>query len=123
MYSLNSIILLSIYLYFKKRRKAHQVMSRILWKKYEKNIIKFYSCYYITSALHKIKTTIKFYLNLFFIIFFFYPKNGEKLIKWWAVYYEKNIIKYYISNYTLLTLYEVKILLNIYLNFYFFIII
>jgi len=34
-----------------------------------------------------------------------------------------HIIKYYISNYTLLTLYEVKILLNIYLNFYFFIII
>jgi len=34
MYSLNSVILLSIYLYFKKRRKVHQVMSRILWKKY-----------------------------------------------------------------------------------------
>ena len=39
-----------------------------------KNIIKFYSYYYITSALHKIKTTIKFYLNLLFIIFFFTPK-------------------------------------------------
>ena len=65
MYSLISVILLSIYLYLKKERSSSSDEPYIM----KKNIIKFYSYYYITSALHKIKTTIKFYLNLFFIIF------------------------------------------------------
>ena len=66
MYSLNSVILLSIYLYFKKKEKSSSSDEPYIMKK---NIIKFYSYYYIPFTLHKIKIITKLYLNLFFIIF------------------------------------------------------
>ena len=67
MYSLISVILLSIYLYFKKGEKLIEWWAIY----YEKNIIKFYSYYYIFFTLYKIKTAIKLYLNFFSILFIF----------------------------------------------------
>ena len=64
MYSLNSVILLSIYLYFKKKEKSSSSDEPYIMKK---NIIKFYSYYYIPFTLHKIKIITKLYLNLFLI--------------------------------------------------------